>query len=812
MLSLDQESILPAEAAIGAGAGAEEEGSVRFSETVETSTGDGKTAEGRISGAREKKETPQARRARLMTVDTEGSPDHPDLFETLSERSKCDSFLWYIQTYSIPLLLGVVVGMCMANINETLYDDMRHFEVIPSKTFTIFGHVINIHFLINDMFMTFFFGIAAKEITEACLPGGSLNPPSKAANPLLATIGGAMGPIAVYFLSAMIFYRTDSFGAPSHSDFCAPVAAAADDGHRRLEAAAASSTPADADSCALGERWETALGTAGCEDAIESCLNSSSSTAAIAGVPVEQFEIPDYTWSMIANGWGIPTATDISLAWVVATVIFGAGHPAISFLLLLAVADDGLGLIIIAIFYPSPGHPFHGEWLLMIVLGMCTALLLRKLHVMYWSVYIALAGTMCWIGLLGAALHPALAFVFVVPFLPALHDDDEEENGEHSSGSGSGSGSGIAVSQELPEEEDFEEEHREDMRTQDTQQRLRAEVRGIFESLDLNKDGVLHVDEMEIYIRSLSAETTEMDSVEMLIANFHSDIHTYMDFNDSVHNNKKMAVVSPGSRKSRMSDADVVTFEEFYQWYEHTGGYHIQMVKSDLDHVTLFAEMNEIDKQVLAKAISFASTRGHNGHLHVYKKGDLIVQRGEEGHEMFIVHTGSCDALDVDGHIVQQYSAVSHPTSHAHTFGEVALLSSMKHKGEQGAFRSYSVVASEDTTVWSLGDHELRIAGRQIFNQVLAMAHAYHEAKDDEVYHDHAPLHMYEHHTKLFVDVGMFFFAWANAGVKVTGAGGMTWVVLASLLVGKIFGIVSMVRARLLALPPCSPACLAPYA
>jgi Na+/H+ antiporter NhaA len=40
----------------------------------------------------------------------------------------------------------------------------------------------------------------------------------------------------------------------------------------------------------------------------------------------------------------------------------------------------------------------------------------------------------------------------------------------------------------------------------------------------------------------------------------------------------------------------------------------------------------------------------------------------------------------------------------------------------------------------------------------------------------------------------MFFFAWANAGVKVAGAGGMTWVVLASLLLGKVFGIVLMVR------------------
>lgn len=30
-----------------------------------------------------------------------------------------------------------------------------------------------------DIFMVFFFGLAAKEVTEALLPGGSLNPPSK---------------------------------------------------------------------------------------------------------------------------------------------------------------------------------------------------------------------------------------------------------------------------------------------------------------------------------------------------------------------------------------------------------------------------------------------------------------------------------------------------------------------------------------------------------------------------------------------------------------------------------------------------------
>ena len=39
------------------------------------------------------------------------------------------------------------------------------------------GYHVTLHYIINDIFMVFFFGIAAKEVTESCLPGGSLNPP-----------------------------------------------------------------------------------------------------------------------------------------------------------------------------------------------------------------------------------------------------------------------------------------------------------------------------------------------------------------------------------------------------------------------------------------------------------------------------------------------------------------------------------------------------------------------------------------------------------------------------------------------------------
>ena len=55
----------------------------------------------------------------------------------------------------------------------------------------------------------------------------------------------------------------------------------------------------------------------------------------------------------LSRGWAIPCATDIAFSAMIARAIFPAGHPAIPFLLLLAIADDALGLIILAVFYPS---------------------------------------------------------------------------------------------------------------------------------------------------------------------------------------------------------------------------------------------------------------------------------------------------------------------------------------------------------------------------------------------------------------------------------------------------------------------------
>lgn len=225
-----------------------------------------------------------------------------------------------LREFSVPLIAGVITALVWANLWPQEY---HAFVDQP------FLGGLNLHFVVNELFMVLFFGIAAVEITQSCLPGGDLNPLRKAINPLLATMGGVIGPVLVY----------------------------------------------------LG-------------------LN------AVIGDPA------------LTRGWGIPTATDIALAWLVARLVFGAGHPAVPFLLLLAVADDAIGLAIIAVFYPDPIHPTEPIWLFLTTVGIVIAYILRSAKTKSYWPYVLLGGGLSWAGLFMAHLHPALALVFIIPFLP----------------------------------------------------------------------------------------------------------------------------------------------------------------------------------------------------------------------------------------------------------------------------------------------------------------------------------------------------------------------------------------------------------
>jgi len=74
--------------------------------------------------------------------------------------------------------------------------------------------------------------------------------------------------------------------------------------------------------------------------------------------------------------------------------------------------------VIIALFYPDPFHPVVPLWLLLTGVSMAVAYGLRRFDVRSYWPYIIIGGIMSWIGLYRAHLHPALALVFIIPFLP----------------------------------------------------------------------------------------------------------------------------------------------------------------------------------------------------------------------------------------------------------------------------------------------------------------------------------------------------------------------------------------------------------
>ncbi len=239
-----------------------------------------------------------------------------------------------IREYSIPLILGVVVAIIFANVSPDLYQKIVYTPIIGDK--------ISLQWLVKDIFMVFFFGIAGVEIVNALSKGGPLNPLKKAATPLFATAGGVLGPVACFFI-----------------------------------------------------------------------LNAIIGTS-------------EYT-----NGWGITTATDIALAWLVAKIVFGRNHPAVSFLLLLAVVDDGIGLAIIAIFYPDPHHPTQLQYLGLVVAGMLVAYLFRKYKFKSAWLYVIVAGGLAWAGMYNAGLHPSLSLIFIVPFMPKGEGQIEKNHTSH---------------------------------------------------------------------------------------------------------------------------------------------------------------------------------------------------------------------------------------------------------------------------------------------------------------------------------------------------------------------------------------------
>ena len=121
-------------------------------------------------------------------------------------------------------------------------------------------------------------------------------------------------------------------------------------------------------------------------------------------------------WTDLRQGWAIPCATDIAFSYLVARFVFGKEHPATPFLLLLAIADDALGLIVLAAFYPV--EPVRPLWLALSALAVGLGLLLRRNRVQSFGWYLAGPGALSWFGFALSGLHPALGLLPIIPTLP----------------------------------------------------------------------------------------------------------------------------------------------------------------------------------------------------------------------------------------------------------------------------------------------------------------------------------------------------------------------------------------------------------
>ena len=238
---------------------------------------------------------------------------------------------------SVFLILGTLAALVWANVAHESYEYLLHLPILEHSVFgTLHSdgtRSMDLHYLVNDILMAFFFAIVGKEVWEATFPGGPLSNARSAAVPLIAAVGGMIGPALIYLVGAQMIGQFDA----------------------------------------------------------------------------------------LSRGWAIPCATDIAFSYMVARLIFGAGHPAIPFLLLLAIADDAMGLIILAVFYPQ--EPIQIQWMLLPVVAIGIGLLFQRVRLRSFWWYLIIPGTLSWVGFAKAGLHPALGLLPIIPVIPHAHAD-----------------------------------------------------------------------------------------------------------------------------------------------------------------------------------------------------------------------------------------------------------------------------------------------------------------------------------------------------------------------------------------------------
>ena len=142
------------------------------------------------------------------------------------------------------------------------------------------------------------------------------------------------------------------------------------------------------------------------------------------------------------RGWAVPTATDIAFSLAALQLLLPKAGPALqAFLMTLAIFDDLIGVLLIALGYSSLGQP---SWLFVCLAGLVVWAVLVRVASRFsrlWQPLMllfllgALAGSLlAWYGLFKAGIHPVLAGVAMGLLTPVAGSTGAESTGTNPAG------------------------------------------------------------------------------------------------------------------------------------------------------------------------------------------------------------------------------------------------------------------------------------------------------------------------------------------------------------------------------------------
>ena len=117
----------------------------------------------------------------------------------------------------------------------------------------------------------------------------------------------------------------------------------------------------------------------------------------------------------LLQGWPIACAVDLAFCYFIAASIFRRGA-AVTFVLVLAIASDAIGLVIVS--YRYPVIESHQAAAALMIPAVWSAAMFRRNGVRTIWPYVVLSGALSWFAFYWSGVHPALALLPIVPFLP----------------------------------------------------------------------------------------------------------------------------------------------------------------------------------------------------------------------------------------------------------------------------------------------------------------------------------------------------------------------------------------------------------